>query len=117
MAYGFNANKEKVEVVKKNNFAIVSLTNVLLPAGTTGERDITNLSQYGISNISDWIVEGIEYSAAGGSMWFVPYRVSDGELFPQVQKNASLNWLVIKTKGGEVDDYIDINITLRKKTL
>lgn len=117
MAFGFDEYKNKVEVVKKNDFAIVSLTNVLLPAGTTGERDITNLSQYGISNISDWIVEGIEYSAAGGSMWFVPYIVSNGELFPQVQKNTDLNWLVIITKGGEVDDYIDINITLRKKTL
>ena len=93
------------------------MTNVLLPAGTTGERDITDLSQYGISNIDDWIVEGIEYAAAGGSMWFVPYRVSDGEIYPQIQKNTSLNWLVIKTKGGEVDDYIDINISLRKKTL
>lgn len=116
MVYGFDDNKNKVEVVKKEDFAIISLTNVLLPAGTTGEKDIT-FPQYGISNIDDWIVEGVEYAAAGGSMWFVPYRVSDGEIYPQIQKNADLNWLVIRTKGGEVDDYIDINITLRKKSL
>ena len=78
MAYGFNSNKEKVSVVEKNNFILIS--------GTARSSVTTiNLNEYNIFTISQVMPVNIMIYSDDLAGWTEVVRVYNNKQYPYIE--------------------------------
>lgn len=90
MAYGFNNNKEKVDVLPKGDIVVIT-TSVTVPAGETAYDRIypEELRAAGMidGNPNNYILIGIEYQdpdPASGNRWMKNFQVHNNFVYPSV---------------------------------
>lgn len=85
--YGFNDNKEKVDVLPKGDIVVIT-TSVTVPAGETAYDRIypEELQAAGMvdGNPNNYILIGIEYKDNLDNKWVKNFQVHNNVVFPSV---------------------------------
>ncbi|MBR2540412.1 MAG: hypothetical protein IKE85_06250 [Mogibacterium sp.] len=87
MAYGFNNNKEKVDVLPKGDIVVIT-TSVTVPAGETAYVTLQSqeLQAAGMEdgNPNKYILIGIEYKDNLDNRWMKNFKVHNNVVYPSV---------------------------------
>lgn len=87
MAYGFNNNKEKVDVLPKGDIVVIT-TSVTVPAGDTAYVTVypQELQAAGMEdgNPNKYILIGIEYKDNLDNRWMKNFKVHNNVVYPSV---------------------------------